>query len=142
MSELKIFYLVHDQAKSNAKKAIDDPMYAGWKVTISPPAKSRGQECKFHAMIGDIANSKKFVFMGTTEWDQEDIKRLLVDSFSKVKQSMGEPLSQGGRVIPSLDFTGTVQLGIQTRKFTKKEGSDFIEYLFSYGAEIGVEFNG
>ena len=32
MSESRIFYLVHDQAKSNAKQAIDDPMYAGWTV--------------------------------------------------------------------------------------------------------------
>ena len=141
MSKSRIFYLAHDQAKSNAKKAIDDPIYAGWKVKFTAPGKTRPMEEKYHAMIGDIEKSKKFVFMGTTEWDQEDIKRLLVDSFAKVKQSMGEPLSQGGRVIPSLDFTGTVQLGIQTRKFTKKEGADFIEYLFSYGAEIGVQFN-
>ena len=140
MSESRIFYLVHDQAKSNAKQAIDDPMYAGWKVTIAPPAKSRGQEEKYHVMIGDIARSKKFVFMNSNKWPEEDIKRLLVDSFSRVKQSMGEPLLQVGRVLPSLDFTGTVQLGIQTRKFTKKEGADFIEYLFSYGTEIGVEF--
>ena len=35
MSESRIFYLVHDQAKSNAKQAIDDPMYAGWKVILT-----------------------------------------------------------------------------------------------------------
>jgi hypothetical protein len=41
-------------------------------------------------------------------------------------------------VLPSLDGSGVVQLGIQTRRFTVRQASEFIEYLFAWGAENGV----
>ena len=46
-----------------------------------------------------------------------------------------------GKLVPSLDGTGIVQLGLQTRKFKKDESSQFIEWLFAWGAENGVTFN-
>lgn len=135
----QIFRLVHNTARQRAieatKIAPDD-----YVVRISPPAKSRGQEEKYHAMIDDIWKSGLFRFLGRSDWSKEDIKRLLVDAFAQERESIGQPLSQAGRVVPSLDMQRTVQLGIQTRKFTKKEASDFVEYLYAYGSMIGVEF--
>lgn len=89
-------------------------------------------------MFSDIA--KKCEFMGQ-KWTAEDWKRLLVDSFARVMVSHGTPLSQGGRIVPALDGNGFVQLGIQTRRFRKKEASEFIEYLFAFGAEQGVTWS-
>ncbi len=43
-------------------------------------------------------------------------------------------------MVPSLDGRGVVQLGVQTREFTVPIASNFIEYLFSFGAEKGVAF--
>lgn len=111
---------------------------AGMCVTIREASKTRDQEAKYHAMCGDIA--KVCLFMGE-KMEGEDWKRILIDAFARVKAGMGEPLKQGGRIVPSLDGTGIVQLGIQSRKFTKKEASDFIEYLYAYGAERGVKWS-
>ena len=103
----------------------------GHVVTIAEPKKKRIQEEKYHAMIGDIA--KQCTFMNQ-KWHEEDWKRLLVDSFAKAMRESGTPLHHDGRVVPSLDMERVVQLGIQTRQFWIAEASEFIEYLFAWGA--------
>jgi hypothetical protein len=137
MSEKRIYRLVHDEAR---KRAANDCMRAehGFIVTVEEPSKTREQEARYHAMFSDF--SKQCEFMGQ-KWTAEDWKRLLVDSFARVMASNGTPLSQGGRIVPALDGAGFVQLGIQTRKFRKKEASEFIEYLFAFGAEQGVKWS-
>ena len=101
----------------------------------SAPKKRRVQEEKYHAMIGDIA--KQVDLVGERR-DVEDAKRLLIDAFARVMAANGTPLRQQGRIIPSLDGSGFVQLGIQSRRFTVSEASEFIEYLYAFGAEHGV----
>jgi len=98
-------------------------------------AKTRDQEEKYHAMIGDIAKQVKFL---DREWHVDDMKRLLVDDFAEEMRMAGKPLHHDGRVFPSFDGRRIVQLGIQTRDFYKKEAAEFIEYLFAFGAQRGV----
>ena len=100
-------------------------------MEIKATGKSREQEEKYHAMIGEIA--KQAIHMGA-KWDAEDWKRLLVWQYLK---DCGQ---NGGKVVPSLDGTGIVQLGQQTRKFTKEQASEFVEWLHAWGAENGVIF--
>jgi hypothetical protein len=113
----------------------------GWKVTIEEAAKSRDQEQKYHAMIGDIA--KQCTFMDR-KWDRDDWKRLLVDAFVRVMREQAkaqgnpDPFAEECRMVPTLDGSGFVQLGAQTRRFKKSMASDFIEFLFSYGSQEGV----
>jgi hypothetical protein len=68
-----------------------------------------------------------------SKWDAESWKRLLVWQFCKDKQI------DAGKIVPSLDMTGVVQLGQQTRKFTKEQASEFVEFLLSWCAENGIE---
>lgn len=134
--EKMVFRLVHSTARQLASKAcINAP--DGYVVRIGPPAKSRDQEEKYHAMIGDIA---KQVRIYGREWDREDLKRLLVDQFVRDMKEAGTPLSKQGAVVPSLDGTGVVQLGIQTRRFLKKEAIAFIDWLYAFGAENDVQW--
>lgn len=134
--ERMVFRLVHSTARQLASKAcISAP--DGYVVRIGPPAKSRDQEEKYHAMIGDIA---KQVRIYGREWDREDLKRLLVDQFMRDMKEAGTPLSKQGAVVPSLDGTGVVQLGIQTRRFLKKEAIAFIDWLYAFGAENDVQW--
>lgn len=118
-----------------------DVRAAAWLVTIELFAdpKSREQEKKYHAMIGDIA--AQFPTWQGIKVDAEDWKRLLVDIFCKQMAILGTPVKQAGRIVPSLDGGGIVQLGVQTRRFTREEGSHFIEFLYMYGAEQGVELD-
>lgn len=101
-------------------------------VTLQEKVKAREQEEKYHAQIGDIAKQCKF--MGQ-KFDREDWKRMLIDAFARVKAGEGNPLKGWGRIVPSLDGAGFVQLGIQSRGFTKSIASEFIEHLYAFGAD-------
>ena len=100
-------------------------------LEIKDAAKSRDQEEKYHAMIGEIA--KQAQHLGA-KWDSESWKRLLVDQFCK------DNGLKTGAVIPNLSGDGIVQLGMQTRNFTKEQASEFVEWLHACGAEHGVTF--
>ena len=110
---------------------IKNALISGHKleVEIRRESKSRDQEEMYHALIGSIA--KQASHLGA-KWDAEDWKRFLVWQFSK------ENGTDTGRLVPSLDGTGIVQLGLQTRKFTKDEASQFTEWLLAWAAQNGV----
>lgn len=135
--EKQIYRLVHSTARQLASRAcINAP--DGFVCKIEPPPKSRPQEEKYHAMIGDIA--KQVQVFGEAQ-EEEDMKRLLVDQFSRDMSAQGTPLKRQGRVVPSLDGTGVVQLGVQTRKFLKAEANAFIEWLYAFGSENDVKWS-
>jgi len=100
-------------------------------LEIKDATKSRHQEEKYHAMIGEVA--KQAQHLGA-KWDAESWKRLLVDQFCK------DNGLKTGAVIPNLAGDGIVQLGMQTRNFTKEQASEFVEWLFAWGAEHGVTY--
>jgi hypothetical protein len=43
-------------------------------------------------------------------------------------------------VVPNLDNTGFVALGLSTSKMSKRELSDLLELVYAFGAEHGVVF--
>ncbi len=131
------FRLVHAEARRRAIEAVASAP-EGHVVHISQPSKTRDQECHYHALIGDIARQLQFA---GAEWHQDDWKRLLVDAFAQAMRDHGSPLRHDGRVVPSLDGARVVQLGVQTAQFSKREASEFIEYLLSFGAEHNVEWS-
>jgi hypothetical protein len=112
---------------------IDDPL----------PKKSREQEEKYHAMIGDIA--RQFEHCGKT-WSAEDMKRLLVDQFrrdtfkdpdiAQLWQSVDQV-----EMAPSLDGSGVVVFGVQTRRFPVKLAAIFIEWLYAFGSELNIQWS-
>lgn len=99
-------------------------------LEIKAESKTRDQEEKYHAMISDIARQANHQ---GARWETEDWKRLLLDDFAK------QANLPKARIVASLDGTGIVQLGLQSRKFTKEQGSEFIEFLFSWAAQNGIE---
>lgn len=112
---------------------VKDSLRAGklLRMEIKPESKSRDQEEKYHAMIGEIANQAQHL---GAKWSAEDWKRLLIDLFAK------ETGLQGGKIIPSLDGSGIVQLGLQTRNFTKEQAMEFISFLDAWGAQHEIIF--
>lgn len=103
-------------------------------VIIREEAKSRDQEEKYHAIIGEIAAS--YPIHGRL-WDAESMKRLLVDQFwRETKDEYAEMWEQVGNIrsVPSIDGSGIVSLGAQTRRFPKRLGSVFIEWLKAFKA--------
>lgn len=133
----QVFHFRHDQARRNAAQFC---MVApeNWIARFDAPKKSRDQEEKYHAMIADIGRQ---VDLNGQRWGVEDAKRLLVDAFARVMAASGTPLKQSSRIVPSLDGSGFVQLGIQTRSFRVAEASEFIEYLYAFGSEHNVRWS-
>lgn len=99
-------------------------------LSITEETKSREQEEKYHALIGDIHKAMR---SAGSDWEYDDWKRLLIDQWAQ------EDGQQGSRVVPSLDGKRVVQLGLQSRKFTVKQGSSFIEWLIAFCVDKGVQ---
>ena len=145
MSDRRVFILTHPNARRMAH-AQCDLAPDGTRVTFDyDPPKSRVQEEKYHAMIADIARDCIFL---TKKWHTEEWKRLLIDAYVRAMRELAkannepDPFMDQGQVIPSLDGQGIVQLGIQSRKFTKGQAMQFIEYLYAWGSEHGAHWTG
>jgi hypothetical protein len=124
-----------EQAKTSIRlhwdkitKALDAGKHLTMEIKLV--SKTREQEEKYHAMIGDIA--KQAQHMGA-KWSSEDWKRLLVDQYLREVENIQ------GKVVPNLDGSGIVQLGFQTRNFTKEMANEFIEWLYSWAANNGID---
>jgi len=107
---------------------------AGKQLTLEIKSANRSclQNAKYHAMIEEIAQQAQHL---GSKWDSESWKRLLVDQFLK------DSGQKTGVVIPNLSGDGIVQLGMQTRDFTKEQASEFVEWLFAWGAEHGITYS-
>lgn len=132
-----IFHLLNTEQATALMASIwpkvKDSLKAGkqLRMEIKAESKSRDQEEKYHAMLGEIATQAQHL---GAKWLAEDWKRLLVDLFAK------ETGLQGSKIIPSLDGQGIVQLGLQTRNFTKEQAMEFITFLEAWGASNGIVF--
>ena len=113
------------------KEALD----SGVVLTVEVQRENRSleQNAMYHSIIHQIA--KQAQHLGST-WDAESWKRLLVDAYTREQWAFSS-----GQVIPNLTGDGIVQLGLQTRKFTKQQASEFTEWLIAWCAQNGVTIN-
>ena len=131
-------YNLDDQAQAtslmkNIWPKVKEALAAGRKLTleIKDAGRSNEQNEKFHAIIGDIA--KQAQHMGA-KWDAETWKRLLVDKYVR-------EIGLTSKIMANLDNDGLVQLGFQTRKFTKEQASEFVSFLICWCDQNGIELN-
>ena len=118
------------QLWSTMKEALDGG--AALVVSVKLQSRSVEQNSMFHSIISQIAVQAEHA---GSKWDAESWKRLLVDAYFAEK---GERV---GRVVPNLTGDGIVQLGEQTRKFTKLQASEFTEFCMAWAAQNGVTIN-
>lgn len=137
------FFMAHDMARANAARAVQAAP-DGYMVQISEPTKKREQEEKYHAMIGDIARQCDY---HQKKLKAESWKRLLVEAMVFILreeakgQGKPDPFPTGGTLLPSLDGMRIVQVEVLTRNFSAAQASQFIEYLYAFGAEKGVRWS-
>jgi len=110
--------------RANALAAVQEAT-DGQVVTVSDPKKTRPQEERYHAMLGDLAD--QWTLHGR-KWDEESMKRLCVDQFRRdtaKDPELGPLWDEMGTVemAPSIDGSGVVALGWQTRRFPKIRGN-------------------
>lgn len=120
----RIFIMSHDQARANAVQAVKEAP-EGYAVSISEPTRSLEQNARLWASLTDISEQ--------VEWYG---KRLTAEDWKHIFSSNLKRMD----VVPNLDGTGFVALGLSTSKMSKKELSDLLELIYSFGAERGVVF--
>ena len=98
---------------------------------MKPDPKSREQEKLYHSIIGQIA--KQSMLHGS-RWNQESWKRFLIDQWAHESKEM----SSISKVMPSIDGERVVQLGHQSRRFTKEQAISFTEWLLYWATTNGV----
>jgi hypothetical protein len=119
------FWLNHDLARSRALEAVKTAP-AGFRVTVDPPGRTLDQNAKLHAILQDVAEAK--------EWHGE---RLTVDEWKRLfsaavfREKMLPGIGGGIVIVPKF-----------TRRMSKSELSEMIEFIHAWAVENGVTING
>lgn len=123
----KIYILAHDVARHRAVEAVQaaPPAYS---VTIAPPKRTDGQNERFHAIIGDIAESA-MPWAGArrtaSQW-----KVLIVSGHASATK-------HGSEMVPGLEGE-FVNLRESTALMSIKRGASLIEYATAFAVQNGV----
>lgn len=125
VADPKTVILAGPRQVQTAQEYIADPERAGWVVKISPPTRSLEQNARLWAQLGDIASQVEWYGKRLTP---EDWKHVFTASLRKLA------------VVPNLDGTGFVALGLSTSRMTKRELGDLIDLMTAFGNEHGVRW--
>ena len=98
---------------------------------MTPDMKSLQQERLYHSLINQIA---KQAMLHGSRWNSESWKRFLIDQWAHDSDEM----SSISKVMPSIDGQRVVQLGHQSRRFTKEQAISFTEFMLAWAATNGV----
>jgi hypothetical protein len=98
---------------------------------MTPDMKSRNQESLYHAIINQIAKQSQ---LHGSRWSSESFKRFLIDQWA---HESGE-MDSISKIMPSIDNERLVQLGHQSRRFTKEQAISFTEWLLYWANTNGV----
>lgn len=122
------YVFAHDTAR---KRAADDCMTlpAGWLCTFSEPNRNLDQNAAMWALLEEFSQQLQWPVNGQmVRLSSEDWKDLLTAGFRKETQP---------RLAAGIDG-GIVMLGQRTSKFSKREMSEFLEFLHYIAADRGV----
>lgn len=115
-------------------------------VTLTRPRRGLDQNAALHAVIADIhtqgivegPSGERLVL---AERSPEHTKAALVDAFADEMRSNGSPLKHPGGESWNWVARRFVSVRPSTTQFTKSECSEFIEWLYSTGADMGVQWS-
>jgi hypothetical protein len=123
--EKQLFRLVNADVRRRAANAVMSAP-EGHIVKITSPTRSLEANAALWAMLADI--SAQVVWHGR-KLDSESWKHVFSSSLQKQD------------VVPNLDGTGFVVMGISTSKMTKREMSDLLELIQSFGAQHNIKWS-
>lgn len=108
-------------------------------LEVRPENRRDSHNRHFHSLIGQIAEQ-----LGGQLADTEDAKRILISAFkidTRSDPDLAAEWTKFGDVRMGHGLRGEVVLmGIQSRDFTIKLARAFIEWLYAFGGEQGVQF--
>lgn len=121
----RVFVLAHDEARRRAAECVNEAPN-GYCVTVREPTRNLEQNAALWAMLTDV--SEQVIWHGKN-LDAECWKHIFSSSLKKQE------------VVPNLDGTGFVVMGISTSRMSKSEMSDMLELISAFGSENGVNFH-
>jgi hypothetical protein len=98
---------------------------------MTPTLRTDQQNKLMHSIIGQIA---KQAMLHGSRWNAESFKRFLIDQWAHENGEM----SSISKIMPSIDGERVVQLGHQSRRFTKEQAISFTEWLLYWANTNGV----
>ncbi len=127
MSKRVFIVGAHPMSRGNALEAVRSAP-DGFAVTVAEPTRSVEQNAAQWPILEAFAQQLEWPLNGRmTKLDADDWKAILTAAF---RQELA-------RVAPGLDG-GMVLLGARTSKFSKREFSDWLEFLHAAAAARGV----
>ena len=114
--------LIGATQREYARRLLNDAPL-GSAVVFKPATRSDDQNRKLWPMLSDVAKQ--------VEWYG---RHLRPDDWKHMFTSYLRKLD----VVPNIDGTGFVALGLSTSQMGKREFSDLITLIFAFGAEKGV----
>lgn len=102
------------------------------RVTVGESKSKRtlDQNRALHALCNDVAQQKTWA---NRQLDGEAWKRLFLDAWARATQR------RQVEIVPSLDNSSIVQLGIQSRSLPVDDMSELLEFILAWCAENEVE---
>lgn len=120
------FFLVHQQARQRAIEAVKAAP-DGWQVQVKEPKRNTDQNAAMWPILEAFAEQLQWPVNGVmSNLTKEEWKDILSAAFRKEQ-----------RVALGLDG-GFVMLGQKTSHFTKREFSEWLEFLHATAAARGV----
>ncbi|MFY2645695.1 recombination protein NinB [Achromobacter insuavis] len=123
-------YPLNSRTRQRAHQAIDAAPDGHYFAPPVEPTRTLSQSAKLYAMLGDVSRQLEWPVNGKME-------RLSVDDWKAVVVAS---LMQEKRMAAGLRG-GFVILGKRTSSMSIREMSDAIEFLYSFGAEQGVQWS-
>jgi hypothetical protein len=122
----RLFILAHDQARRNALECVKTAP-AGYAVTVAEPTRNSDQNAAMWPILEAFSEQLVWPVNGRMEkLTAEEWKSLLSAAFRKEQ-----------RIAQGLDG-GFVMLGQRTSRFSKREFSEWLEFLHATAADRGV----
>ena len=136
----EITYRIEPGSERHKMRAVWEMVVKGLQagaveLVLRRPGKSREQEEKYHAMINDIHRQ---CFRG---YSAVGVKAVLVKQFAEEMEEAGTPLANPGEKVWDWKSQEPVYVRPSTKKFRKGEASQFVEFLFSVGADYQVTWS-
>lgn len=124
----QIYRLVHTEARRRAAQAVQDAP-DGMIVTVSEPTRNLEQNAAQWPILQCIAEQLQWPVNGQMEWlTPDEFKDILTAAYKGDAIRLAQGVSGG-----------VVMLGARTSKMSKKEFSDWLEFLHWFCADKNIE---
>jgi hypothetical protein len=118
-------FVINDRNRRHVAEQVAN-LPGGYVIKAGPATRTLEANAAMWAMLTDI--SKQVVWHGR-KLDAESWKHIFSSSLRKQD------------VVPNLDGTGFVVMGVSTSSMSKAEMSELLELIQAFGAQQGVKFS-